>query len=159
MTADSTEHPRPRWSLSEAARRCGVGRATLQRRIEAGLLPGATKTDDGWSIGVDDLLGAGFHPGRDSLPVEPSTDDREHDRVANLERDLAVERTKREAAEQLAADRAEHIADLRRSLLMLEAGRPAQPPARTLTLVPEPHAPEPPQRATGGQAWWRRRDR
>jgi len=58
---------------------------------------------------------------------------REHDRVADLERDLAVERAKREAAEQLAADRAEHITDLRRSLLMLEAGRPAQPPERSLT--------------------------
>jgi len=89
-----------------------------------------------------------------------------HDRVADLERDLAVERAKREAAEQLAADRAEqlaanrakHITDLRRSLLMLEAGRPAQPPERSLTLVPDAHAPEP-LRATGGQAWWRRRGR
>jgi len=66
--------------------------------------------------------------------------------------------TKREAAEQLAADRAEHITDLRRSLLMLEAGRPAQPPEWSLTLVPDAHAPEP-LRATGGQAWWRRRGR
>jgi len=81
-----------------------------------------------------------------------------HDRVADLERDLAVERAKREAAEQLTADRAEHITDLRRSLLMLEAGRPAQPPERSLTLVPDAHAPKP-LRATGGQAWWRRRGR
>ncbi len=83
---------------------------------------------------------------------------REHDRAADLKRDLAVERAKREAAEQLAADRAEHITDLRRSLLMLEAGRPAQPPEWSLTLVPDAHAPEP-LRATGGQAWWRRRGR
>ncbi len=79
-----------------------------------------------------------------------------HDRAADLKRDLAVERAKREAAEQLTADRAEHITDLRRSLLTLEAGRPAQPPERSLTLVPDAHAPEP-LRATGGQAWWRRR--
>jgi len=83
---------------------------------------------------------------------------REHDRAADLKRDLAVERAKREAAEQLAADRAEHITDLRRSLLTLEAGRPAQPPERSLTLVPDAPAPEP-LRATGGQAWWRRRSR
>jgi hypothetical protein len=80
------------------------------------------------------------------------------DRVADLERDLAVERAKREAAEQPTADRAEHITDLRRSLLMLEAGRPSQPPEWSLTLVPDAHASEP-LRATGGQAWWRRRGR
>ncbi len=168
MTADSTEHPRPRWSLSEAARRCNVGRATLQRRIEAGLLPGATKTDNGWSIGVEDLLAAGLHPGRGTPPVEQPTLGREHARVTDLERDLAVERTKRAAAEQLAADRAEHITDLRRSLLMLEAGRGVQeagtsragvePEQRNatsgaaLTLVADPQ----PSPATGGQGWWRR---
>ncbi len=183
MTADSTEHPRPRWSLSEAARRCNVGRATLQRRIEAGLLPGATKTDDGWSIGVEDLLAAGLHPGRGTPPAEQPTPGREQarvtdldrERVAELERDLAVERTKRAAAEQLAADRGEHITDLRRSLLMLEAGRGVQeagtsrsgvePEQRNassgaaLTLVADPLPSPQPSLATGGRGWWRRRSR
>ncbi len=172
MTTDSIEHPRPRWSLSEAARRCNVGRATLQRRIEAGMLPGATRSDDGWSIGVEDLLAAGFHPGRGAPPVEQPAPDREHARVADLERDLAVERARRAAAEQLAADRAEHITDLRRSLLMLEASRsvqevdttshegagsgpqPATSSAAALTLVADPQ-PTPQGRMFRG--WLRRR--
>jgi len=139
MTTDSSGHTRPdrpRWSLSEAARRCGVGRATLQRRIEAGRIPGATKTETGWSIGVEDLLAAGLHPDRPTPPAAQKHPAREHalavsgqvsehaHRIAELEAELATERVKRAAAEQLAAGRGEHITDLRTSLRMLEAARP-----------------------------------
>jgi len=139
MTTDSsgyTRQDRPRWSLSEAARRCGVGRATLQRKIEAGHIPGATKTDNGWSIGVEDLLAAGLHPDRPTPPAVQKHSAREPAlaapgpvtqhvrRIAELEAELATERVKRAAAEQLAAGRAEHITDLRTSLRMLEAAQP-----------------------------------
>lgn len=139
MTTDSSGHTRPdrpRWSLSEAARRCGVGRATLQRKIEAGRIPGATKTETGWSIGVEDLLAAGLHPDRPTPPAAQKHPAREHalavsgqvpehaHRIAELEAELATERVKRAAAEQLAAGRGEHIIDLRTSLRMLEAARP-----------------------------------
>jgi len=104
----------------------------LLRRIEAGQLPGATLIDNVWSIGVEDLLAAGLHPGR-GTPAREDAQGASQDlpepeyvrRIAELERDLAIERTKRAAAEQIAADRGEHIIDLRRSFLMLEAGRPA----------------------------------
>jgi hypothetical protein len=140
MTTDSSGHARPdrpRWSLSEAARRCGVGRATLQRKIEAGRIPGATKTENGWSIGVEDLLAAGLHPDRPTPPAAQKHPAREPAlavsgqvlpeharRIAELEAELATERVKRAAAEQLAAGRGEHITDLRTSLRMLEAARP-----------------------------------
>jgi hypothetical protein len=151
MTTDTSGHTRPdrpRWSLSEAARRCGVGRATLQRKIEAGHIPGATKTDSGWSIGVEDLLAAGLHPDRPTPPAVQKHSAREHAlaapgqvpeharRIAELEAELATERVKRAAAEQLAAGRAEHITDLRTSLRMLEAARPVS------TVEPEASKPE-----------------
>jgi len=124
-----------------------VGRATLLRRIEAGQLPGATLIDNVWSIGVEDLLAAGLHPGR-GTPVREDARGASKDlpepeyvrRIAELERDLAIERTKRAAAEQIAADRGEHIIDLRRSFLMLEAGRPA-PSAEPVGVVQLPAEP------------------
>lgn len=142
---------RPRWSLSEAARRTGTSRATLLRRIEAGKLPGAVKTDDGWSIGVDDLLGAGFTPDRPSPPdpVHGSADDLGRDghrlpeeRTAELEQQLALVRVQLAAAEQIAAERNRVIEVQAAALRMLEAGRPA--PAEAPALQPPADQPQPP---------------
>lgn len=120
---------RPRWTLSEAARRTGVSRATLLRRIESGKIPGATKTEDGWSIGVEDLLAAGFHPDRPTMPapvhehahmvVQPPTDTAR--RIAALEQELAVAHAQRVAAEQVAAERERIIQAQALTLRMLEA--------------------------------------
>lgn len=143
MTA-ADDSGRPRWSASEAAKRCGVGRATIQRRLDAGAIPGAVKTDRGWSIPLDGLLAAGFTPDRPSPPDaarEPVRATAEHDpehvraadqlaqRVRDLEQELAAsrataerERVLREGAEQMAAERAGHVEDLRRTLAMLTAG-------------------------------------
>ena len=52
----------PQWSAIEAARRCNVGRATIQRAIYAKRLPNAVRTDKGWRIPLTDLLAAGFKP-------------------------------------------------------------------------------------------------
>ncbi len=161
---------RPRWSASEAARRCNVGRATIQRALAAGKIPGATETEKGWSIPLDGLLAAGFTPDRYAPPEQrpakaPSTA-REHDRVletpsgeqahrlAELEKELEreraradVEQARRIAAEQLAAERAERVADLRHALRMLEAPTPAPTPESAPVATPEPApAPEPVQR-------------
>lgn len=137
-TSDTADEPgRPRWSASEAAKRCGVGRATITRRLEAGKIPGAIRTKDGWSIPLEGLLAAGFTPDRPRPPDPAHGPDRspgEHVRAADqlarrvheLEQQLAAahvdaerERTRRQGAEQLAADRAAHIDDLRRTLAML----------------------------------------
>lgn len=151
---------RPRWSASEAARRCNVGRATIQRALAAGRIPGATETERGWSIPLDGLLAAGFTPDRPTPPEQqpakaPSTareqarapdahSGEQAQRLAHLEKELEreraradVEQARRIAAEQLAAERAERVADLRHALRMLEA-----PPPPTTT------APEPPPEAT-----------
>ena len=140
---------RPRWSASEAARRCGVGRSTIQRALVAGRIPDAVETEKGWSIPLDGLLAAGFTPDRPSPPDPtptsppnparghartPTNNDSEHARrIAELELSLERERARAEleharriAAEQLAAERAERIADLRHTLRMIEAPRAEQ---------------------------------
>ena len=176
MTSDQPEQPtreRPRWSAAEAARRCGVGRATIQRALAAGRIPGAEQTDAGWSIPLEGLLAAGFKPDRyqphDPQQHTPAAPAREHDRaadhpvpeqarrLADLEAELAearsqtaLERVRREAAEALAAERAERVTDLRQALRMLEAAPadrpqpdpPQQPPA------PEPTSASSPPTAT-----------
>lgn len=133
---NASEHEvfsRPRWTLSEAARRTGTSRATLLRRIEAGKLPGATKTDNGWSIGVEDLLAAGFHPDRPSPPENFHSPVHEHvqppngaaHRIAELERDLSIARTQQAAAEQVAAERERTIEAQAMALRILEAKQPS----------------------------------
>jgi excisionase family DNA binding protein len=155
---DDTAPGRPRWSVAQAAKRAGVARSTIQRYIAQGRMPGAYRTGDGvWSIGVEDLLGAGLMPDRPAPPDEaaegvqhahaptPADDTAElARRVAELEAELAAERAllqaeraRRESDERKAA---EHIADLRRSIAALEAGRSdrnATPPAPA-TATPAP---------------------
>ena len=162
-----TEQPareRPRWSAAEAARRCGVGRATIQRALTAGRIPGPEQTDAGWSIPLEGLLAAGFNPSAPAPAEDTAPPAREHDRaadhpvpeqarrIAELERELAearrladLERVRRESAEALAAERAERVVDLRQALRMLEAA-PADRPAPEPQPEPMPApAPEPAQ--------------
>lgn len=171
MTSDQPEQPtreRPRWSAAEAARRCGVGRATIQRALAAGRIPGAEQTDAGWSIPLEGLLAAGFKPDRyqphDPQQHTPAAPAREHDRaadhpvseqarrLADLEAELAearsqaaLERVRREAAEALAAERAERVTDLQQAMRMLEAAPADRPaPAPMPAPAPEPvQQPEP----------------
>ncbi|GAA4826484.1 hypothetical protein [Tomitella cavernea] len=146
---------RPRWTLSEAAQRTGTSRATLLRRIESGQLTGARKEGKSWSIGLDDLLAAGFLPDRPSPPtdahvdastdmstgvhghVQPPTD--AYQRIAQLEHELALARAQRVAAEQVAAERERTIEAQALALRMLEAGKPPPDDA-----PPDPPAPAPP---------------
>lgn len=178
-----TEHARTRpiWTAAEAARRCNVGRATIQRALKAGRIPGAENTAEGWQIPLEGLLAAGFKPDRPAPPDEqpaavdtPSTPsmtahsgqgdrehdrapseqvtehDREHDRLATLERELSAERARadlehahRVAAEQIAAERAERITDLQTALRMLEPPRPAGTTnTTTMNTTPAEQAPE-----------------
>lgn len=152
---------RPRWSAAEAARRCGVGRATIQRALAAGRIPGAEQTDAGWSIPLEGLLAAGFKPDRyqphDPQQHTPAAPAREHDRaadhpvseqarrLADLEAELAearsqaaLERVRREAAEALAAERAERVTDLQQALRMIEAAPADRPQPEQPAPVPEP---------------------
>lgn len=171
--ASTTE--RPRWSASEAARRCGVGRATIQRALDAGRLPGAVRTDKGWQIPLESLLAAGYTPDRPSAPDQPTpaparehhraalTPDHEQaQRVAELEALLATERARadleharRMAAEALAAERAERVADLRHALRMIESAPPEQPTEQPASTAPDPVTPDhsPIRRRSGLLGW------
>jgi hypothetical protein len=149
------DNGRPRWSAAEAAKRCGVGRATIQRRLDAGQIPGATKTEQGWSIPLEGLLAAGFTPDRPSPPEDAREHVRapvEHDhlaaRVRELEQQLADAHAARAHAEQIAAERDRVIEAQAAHLRMLTAGpvvaAPAptqEPPPPRPTLVPDPPAP------------------
>lgn len=153
---DHTEQPlpgmpdtmpaRPRWSAAEAARRCGVGRATIQRALEAGRIAGAEKTDQGWEIPVESLIAAGLRPtappttkkvgqghpaGGDRHDARSRTtgqgEDDLHARIASLTLNLEQERARREQAEhatrhaqQLADDRAHHIEHLATAMRLIE---------------------------------------
>lgn len=141
--SDDLAFSRPRWSVSQAAKHAGVARSTIQRYLARGAMPGAYRDDDGvWSIGVDDLLAAGFRvdaptpPDRPAEGVQhrhapaPAVDDAEHARrIAELEAELADVRRRAEVAEAVARERSEQISDLRRTVAALEAGRSDRPSA------------------------------
>lgn len=132
----SDENPtaRPRWSVSEAAKRAGVARSTVQRYLAQGRMPGAYRTDDGvWSIGVEDLLAAGLVPDR-ARPAEQAAEGVQHEhaderaRIAELEAALAEARRRAEVAEAIARERADRIVDLRQTIAALEVGRSDRTP-------------------------------
>ncbi|HPE35682.1 MAG TPA: helix-turn-helix domain-containing protein [Spirochaetales bacterium] len=144
MSGQQGTGTRPRWSASEAARRCGVGRATIQRALSAGKFPNASKTDNGWTIPLEDLLAAGFRPDRPAPPDAPA---REHDqegtgqvpeltaRLRALRAELDTERARTEseralraAAEHLAAVQEQRANDLKAMLRALQAAPAAAAP-------------------------------
>ncbi len=151
MASERVEIRRPAFTLSEAEQVTGASRSTLRRRLAEQAFPNAYKAGRGqeWRIPVEDLLAAGLPVNRPTAAVSTASDhgqggaDLGH-RVAELEALLAVERARREAAEQLAAERAARVDDLRVALRLLEAGpvgraqqetvqeagqRPQEPPA------------------------------
>lgn len=146
---------RPRYPLTKAAQMVGVSQSTMKRRLKAGAFPNAVQDESGaWAIGVDDLLAAGFHlngqtpvhiskPTPVSEPMQRSVtqgpDPELIERISVLERLLAVEQVKREAAEQIAAEREKRAATAERALLMLESA----------AVTPQPQD-------VPKQRWWRR---
>lgn len=135
--------PGPVVGLGEAVKLTGRSRSTLQRRLRAGELEGAYQRPDGsWSIPVGALIRDGLMPNStpapagfadaNSGPVTPPAPPADaltdlRIRVAELAAELA-------AAQTIAAERAEHLRDLRTELeyWRLMAGRQleaAAPPA------------------------------
>lgn len=120
------------FSVSEAARRCSVGRATIQRALSSGRIEGAEKTDNGWEIPAHALVAAGFHPNAPSVPDEPESESehppartpaREHARsdgeqareLADIRQQLEAEKAARVEAEHAReqAERARYSAEIR----------------------------------------------
>jgi hypothetical protein len=115
----------PSLTIAEAARRCGVSVSTIRRYLAAGRFPTAhqqpspTPGQRGlWRIPTRDLLAAGLRPRQARTPDPEQEDDRPSrqtvgqpgaDRVRELEHALELERTRRRATEDLAAERAHTI--------------------------------------------------
>lgn len=123
------------FTAAEAARRCGVPRSTLTRKLRESEIPGAIKGADGWQIPLSGLLAAGLSPGRYE-PRDPQAPEPEEQstaaestavQLARMEGQLAAERAHRAAAEALAKERLDRITDLQAHLRALEPPPPAEP--------------------------------
>ena len=127
----------------------------MRKHLVAGDIPGAERTvsDDGrpgqWTVPVDGLLAAGFHPNRLDAAHMDVNPDPEADRLREQVRLLTVER---DAARQLAEERRQALDDLRTALHVLEAGQLTAPDRR----AEQPnHSAEQPSRR---RRWWHWRD-
>jgi excisionase family DNA binding protein len=155
--ADHPEHPPP-LTVAEAARVCGVSTSTIRRYLRAGRFPSARQAPSPvpgqpgqWRIPTKDLLDAGLDRRRPTPSGTPSgrADDHQatgeladaqaaRDRIQALEHALELERTRRQAAELLAAERARTISALEAALGALEHRRaaPAAEQPATATAAP-----------------------
>jgi hypothetical protein len=159
----NSEHDRwtePSLTIAEAARTCGVSVSTIRRYLAAGRFPGAHQPPSPipgqrglWRIPTQDLLAAGLRPRQDPTPGHDHTDEPlSHrtvgrpgaDRIRELEHALELERTRRRAAEDLAAERAHTIQTLESALRALQAHHAAPAPNPTRA---DP-SPAPPSGAT-----------
>ena len=114
-------------SVREAAKRFDVSRPTLVKRLKIGQLSGVPVAGGGWLIDPAELIRVGYVARADDGKVSqgdkielsgiagylPGADDAV---VMGLKTALEAERIRREAAEALAAERLQHIDDLRRML-------------------------------------------
>lgn len=116
-------------SASGAALLLKVGRSTIQRRLADGSLPSAVKGADGWEIPVEELLAAKIGPSPDRASRTAASARRgvlgppagcqavcdrhslDHE-IRAARQHAEVESVRRAAAEQLAAERAQHVEHL-----------------------------------------------
>jgi hypothetical protein len=152
---------RPSLTIAEAARLCGVSASTIRRYLAAGRFPTAHQQPSPisgqrglWRIPTQDLLAAGLRPGQAHRPNQHQRNDPSSgrtaaqpgdDRVRELEHALELERTRRRAAEDLAAERAHTIQTLEGALAALQAQHAAQAPNPNRAAP----LPAPPSDATG----------
>src|SRR5215218_3017807 len=134
----------PSLTIAEAARTCGVSVSTIRRYLAAGRFPGAHQQPSPipgqrglWRIPTQDLVAARLRSGQAPIPGQelknqPSSrrtaGQPGDDRVRELEHALELERTRRQAAEDLAAERAHTIQTLESALAALQAHHAAPAP-------------------------------
>jgi predicted DNA-binding transcriptional regulator AlpA len=136
------DHPQqPTLTIAEAAQVGGVSTSTIRRYLRAGRFPGARQVPSRvpgqplqWRIPTQNLLGAGLdrqqptpsgHAEQRQAAGKPPDAVADRDRVQALVHALELERTRRQAAEVLAAERARTIVALETALRALERCRPA----------------------------------
>lgn len=131
---------RPAWTLTEAVERTGASRSTIRRYRDAGKFPNAYKDTAGvWRFPLEDLLAVGLKPTEPASEQAQttSTDHATAEQLNRLEQALIMERARADNAERLAASYLANVQDLRRALVMLEAGggvkpEPATEPVQTM---------------------------
>jgi excisionase family DNA binding protein len=121
----------PSLTIAEAARLCGVSVSTIRRYLAAGRFPTAHQQPSPipgqrglWRIPTQDLLAAGLRSRQTRTPDQQQQHQPSRrrgtaqpaDRVRELEHALALERTRRRAAEDLVAERAHTIQTLKGAL-------------------------------------------
>jgi transposase len=131
---------RPTVTIAEAAQVCGVSTSTIRRYLRAGRFPGARQEPSRvpgqprqWRIPTRDIVQAGLdrqqptpsgHSEERPSAGDPPDALAERDRVQALVHALELERTRRQAAEVLAAERARTILTLEAALRALKDRRP-----------------------------------
>jgi excisionase family DNA binding protein len=136
------DHPQQQQTLTvaEAAQLCGLSTSTIRRYLRDGRFPGARQDPSSvpgqpgqWRIPTEDVLEAGLarqqptpsaQAERHPPTGEPADAWADRDRVQALEHALELERTRRQAAEVLAAERARTILTLETALRALKDRRP-----------------------------------
>jgi predicted DNA-binding transcriptional regulator AlpA len=142
---------RPAWTLTEAVERTGASRSTLRRYLAADRFPNAYKdSSNAWRFPLEDLLAVGLSP---SEPAREQTQSKvteqasaaSAEQVSKLEQALREERMRADNAERLAASYLDNVHDLRRALLMLEAGtsKPEQATGHAQSVVTDRATPAP----------------
>jgi hypothetical protein len=150
----------PSLTIAEAARTCGVSVSTIRRHLAAGRFPTAHQRPSPipgqrglWHIPTQDLVAAGLRPGQDRRSdqeqmYEPSSGRTAgqpvDDRVRELEHALELERARRRAAEDLAAERAHTIWTWRAHWRRYKHITPPRRPTPTAPLPRQRHHPTPP---------------
>ena len=153
-------------TIAEAAQMCGVSASTIRRQLAAGRFPTAHQQPSPvpgqrglWRIPTQDLLAAGLRPRQAPIPDQaPKNQPTSRstagqpgdDRVRELQHALELERTRRRAAEDLAAERAHTIQTLERALAALQTHH-AGPASNADRAAPSP-APPSDARSTAGPA-------
>jgi excisionase family DNA binding protein len=140
------DHPQQPQTLTiaEAAQVCGLSTSTIRRYLRDGRFPGARQAPSPvpgqprqWRIPTDDIVQASLdrqeptpsgHSEQHQVPADSAGTWADRDRVQALEHALELERTRRQAAEVLAAERARTIVTLETALRAVEHRRP-QPAA------------------------------
>ena len=168
--ADTPATTRVVVSAAEAARRCCVGRATIQRSIEAKRFPHAVKGENGWEISLQDLEAAGFDPYASERSGELEADTAHHwsdthnlpspaKQLLELElqlirarADTEIERVRYEGAVQVAEERLRVIT---------AQGEALEAAMRRLTALQARLAPAPAPSAVRERllTWWNRASR
>ena len=121
----------PTLGLAEAAKQTGKSVSTIRRRKSELEKLGAVISPDGWRIPIpalvqlgimDRVSGGGVTTRITPPPLEPGGISQE---VADLRAQLAAAEQRAAIAEAIAQERSQHIDDLRQSMLMIEAAKPA----------------------------------